>query len=55
MTIAEKALESDLHSAIGQGSASRIDAAYKQGADLISGVLGRSSSEILRCIQSSVS
>ncbi|KAH6902326.1 ankyrin repeat-containing domain protein [Coprinopsis sp. MPI-PUGE-AT-0042] len=39
MTIAEKALEGDLHSAIEEKSGLGIDAAYNQGADLIGGAL----------------
>jgi hypothetical protein len=50
MTIAEKALESDLHSAIQAKSASRLHAAYTAGADFIAGVLQLSAGEIFSCI-----
>ncbi|KAH6893815.1 hypothetical protein BKA70DRAFT_816985 [Coprinopsis sp. MPI-PUGE-AT-0042] len=39
MTIADKALEADLHSAIRAKDESRMTAAHDQGADLIAGVL----------------
>jgi hypothetical protein len=50
MTIAEKALEGDLHSALRAKDASRLRAAYTAGADFIAGVLQLSAGEIFSCI-----
>jgi hypothetical protein len=50
MSIVEKALENDLHSAIRARETSRLDTAYAEGADLIAGVFQLSAGEILLCI-----
>jgi hypothetical protein len=47
MTIMEKALEADLHSAIEAEDDIGIEAAYRRGADLVAGVL-RTAGEIFR-------
>jgi hypothetical protein len=50
MTIGEKALESDLHSAIRAKDASRLNIAYTAGADLIAGAVQLSAGELFSFI-----